>query len=205
VRRGRLRAARRSALLAGALGAVAATLLALLLAPAAGAAPDPSATGRSLPIDIKLGRLHVGVTLPVTLGGLLGRTTPAATTPPTSSAPVSTPGRPTSARPYPPTLPSVGTSPATSAAAGAPATRAASASAAAHRQPAPSTSAAAAAPTRPSHATRTSAPPKKRGPGMVFVRGVVPSSGPALFILLCLACAVGVAFVVRLSGGRRRL
>jgi hypothetical protein len=33
----------------------------------------------------------------------------------------------------------------------------------------------------------------------------VPGNASLLLILLCIACAVGVGFVVRLSGGRRRL
>jgi len=39
----------------------------------------------------------------------------------------------------------------------------------------------------------------------VFAKGKFPSHGPLILVILCIFCAAGVAVVVRLSGGRRRL
>jgi hypothetical protein len=196
---------------------VLATVLMLVGAPAAGAAParpTPAAgSGRVLPIDIRLGPVQVGVTLPLTLNGLLGKTPSSTSAPPSTGAPsTSAPASPSpSAKPYPPTLP---TSVPTPMPAGPRAGRSNSGGAESgvaagsvkgpksRVRPAPT---ATSPRPKPSPTPPHSSASRKRPPAMVFVRGVVPDSTPAFLIVLCVACAIGVAVRVRRSGGRRRL
>jgi hypothetical protein len=197
-------------------------LVSLVGAPIAAAAPAavpaaaaaaPSPTAGDPPLDVTLGPLQVGITLPLGLGGLLNPiATPTPTpTPGRPTRPAPTPATPSGTSAYPPTLPGPPTSwdgpgdhqpggGAGSAARSAPGSVAARPSGArpTHRTTHPQPSSSPAKPPRP---TAT----KHRSPAIVFLTGAVPGNASLLLILLCIACAVGVGFVVRLSGGRRRL
>ncbi|HVU90615.1 MAG TPA: hypothetical protein VHC23_00170 [Jatrophihabitans sp.] len=176
--------------------------------PAAQPAAKPSATPAPakspvLGISLSLGVLQVGLNVPLTLDGLLKPIAPATTAPATPPPPPTTVHRtaPSSAShhavqsapppPYPPTSPTKHLT--------RPAKTHPSHPASQHQSSGPASTTAT---RRPHGATSSSHKPDD---GIVFVHGVVPTNGVAIFVLLCIACAVGVAVVVKLSGGRRRL
>ena len=163
-------------------------------------APTPAITTKAkapgLGLSLNLGSLHVNVDVPLDLGGLLGgkkspipAPTMSAPVPPTSVPPTRaaashpspaghshTPIAARTASAYPPTSPHVSHPPS----------------------PPPTT--------HPHHPPASHQPTKKAAdPRVVFANGDFPSDGPLALIGLCVICGVGVAFVVRLSGGRRRL
>jgi hypothetical protein len=171
-----------------------------LCAPAAAAPseqPTPSGTATStpapapaLPISINLLGIKLQITLPLNLPGLLGGATRTPTPTPSSSGvrPPSSPPppKPPSSRPVH-TNPAPATrTPAATSHTAAPAHGIGGVSTRSHRHPAPSPS-------------RTKHPAKGGGGPIAVARELLRDPGPAAFIALVIACALGVALVVRAS------
>lgn len=167
-------------------------------APSPAPTPSPStSTTPGLALTVDVGVLHIGLTVPLTVPDLLGgrkapvpATTQPSVTPPTTSTSTSrtvhtAPASRTGVPPYPPTPPKP------SRPAGQPSAT----------PPAP-------VPTQLQPPTQRPTSPhsssKSKG-ALVFVKRLIPSDVPAILLLLCVICAIGVAVVVKLSGGRRRL
>jgi hypothetical protein len=201
---------------------VAVAILALLVpsATAAAAASTPAtpagtsaaapAPAPSLPIDLDLGGLSIKLNIPLSLTGLLGL----GGTPPPSTTPPSTPP------------PSTGSTPPPKTGSGTPTRRPTPGSSAHHTTTATHRSTsppqqinangggqplAQGAPTthaRTHHrsgASKTPTAPRSTdapGAAQVLARRLVPIPGPGLLIALIAATALGVAFVVRMSGRR---
>jgi hypothetical protein len=170
-------------------------------------AVKPRGNTPGLDVSVQLGSVHVNLNVPLDLGPLLGGTKKQTPTPtPTRSAPTKV----------------------------TPTSRAASRPAPVHSHAAAAGHVAAYPPTPP-HLTHTATPPRKptspaahrrhraahhashhathhhpksrtaADPRVVFATGHISGSGAVVLVLLCVVCGIGVAVVVRLSGGRRRL
>ena len=186
------------------LRAAAAALVGLLafwiVVPAAGAGtpkPTPSSSSthaRAVPISLHVGGVNISVSVPLTLNGLLGKTPtapPTTPTPPpivTSSEPATQSSHHSSApahtQAYPPGTAGGGAAPA-------------------YARPGDTTQ-----PTRSASApaaASTTGPATKHhtANGLVLVKGFVPTSGSLLLVALCAACALGVVFVLKVSGRGR--
>jgi hypothetical protein len=198
---------------------MAAVLLAGTLLPAAGAATPPSRPGSGsssaaplLPLKIQLGSLTIDLSLPLDLSKLITVQSPSTSTPPpVSTPPASTPpGGRSSTPPARSTRPPSATSPSHPAAVPHPGASQRHAS----DRPAPAGAGGAVA--RTSAHRAPAGHRKKTAPrstpahhshsagagGFVLVKRLVPGTGIGLLVGLVIATALGVAFVVRLSGRR---